>query len=130
MEFFKRLGFYMVGMSIGIVFLAFFLKKKSINTGLYFCYLPNCRTLKDIRSKPMYYANDVSLLLKNKEIDTLDIRNLFTDGEVNFGNSDTKSNPCKTYKVEGVINNKEVIATVRNCRERATIEKLENIAIQ
>lgn len=28
MEFLKRLGFYMIGLAIGIVFLAFFLKKK------------------------------------------------------------------------------------------------------
>jgi len=51
MAFIKRLGWYLVGVSIGLVFLAFILKKKSGEEGIDFCYLPNCRVLKDIRSK-------------------------------------------------------------------------------
>jgi hypothetical protein len=124
MPFIKRLGFYLFGISIGIIFLAFFFKKKTEDTGVYFCYFPNCRTLKDIRSKPMYYSDEVSTQLLNKQIDSTDIVSLLTRGDVNFGNSDTKSVPCKTYLVEGIVNNKEVIATVKNCRKKATIQSI------
>ena len=69
MEFLKRLGFYMIGLAIGIVFLAFFLKKKSEETGTEFCYFPNCRTLKDIRSKPLSYSDEIEAKLKETGFD-------------------------------------------------------------
>lgn len=119
--FIKRLGFFLVGLSIGIVFLAFFLKKKSDQTGVSFCYFPNCRVLKDMRSKPLYYDDAVAEMLKNKEIDTLVINSFFTNGEVNFGDSDTKSTPCKTYFIEQEIAEKLVTLKVKNCSERVTV---------
>ncbi|QLG47071.1 DUF4258 domain-containing protein [Costertonia aggregata] len=122
MAFLKRLGFYLFGLSIGIVFLTMFLKKKSDETGVSFCYLPNCRTLKDIRSKPMSYSPEVSRKLVDKTLDTLDIATILTDGDIDFGNSDTKSVPCKTYKIEGIINKKETIITVRNCPDKALVQ--------
>jgi len=123
--FIKRLGYFMVGLSIGIVFLTFFLKKKSDETGVTFCYFPNCRVLKDLRSKPLYYSDQISEMLKNKEIDTLMIHNFFTEGDVNFGDSDTKSTPCKTYSIENVIADKMLILKVKNCPEKVTITELK-----
>lgn len=127
MAFIKRLGFYLVGVSIGIVFLTFFFKKKTEDTGVYFCYFPNCRTLKDIRSKPIHYSDVISQQLLQKQLDTADIVSLLTNGDVDFGNSNTKSVPCKTYLIEGLLNNKEVIATVENCKEKATLQAIEQI---
>lgn len=114
----------MFGLSIGILFLTFFFKKKTADTGAYFCYFPNCRTLKDIRSKSIKYSDAVSRQMENKTLDTTDIRKLFTDGNVDFGSSDTKSVPCKTYIVEGFIRDKEVVATVRNCKKEAILESI------
>lgn len=119
--FIKRLGYFMVGLSIGIVFLAFFLKKKSDQTGVYFCYLPNCRVLKDLRSKPIYYSDRISEMLQNKELDTLTINHFFKEGEVNFSESDTKSKPCKTYMIEDETASKMTTLKVKNCPERITI---------
>jgi hypothetical protein len=124
MPFIKRLGFYLLGVSIGVIFLAFFFKKKTEDTGVYFCYFPNCRTLKDIRSKPMQYSDAVKVQLQNKELDTTDIVGLLTNGDVDFGRSQTKTAPCKTYIVEGEIKDKEMIATVRNCSEKAILESI------
>ncbi|CAN0599853.1 unnamed protein product, partial [Ectocarpus sp. 12 AP-2014] len=84
----------------------------------------NCRTLKDIRSKPMYYSDDVSTQLLNKQLDSADIVDLLTNGDVDFGLSDTKSTPCKTYIIEGLIKNKEMVATVTNCSKKATLERI------
>ena len=124
MPFIKRLGFYLFGVSIGVLFLAFFLKKKTEDTGVYFCYFPNCRTLKDIRSKPMQYSDAVKEQLKNKELDTTEIVGLLTNGDVDFGRSETKTAPCKTYIVEGVVNDVDMIATVRNCNKKAILESI------
>lgn len=127
MAFIKRLGFYLFGLSIGLVFLAMFLKKKSAETGVYFCYLPNCRTLKDIRSKPFYYSDDVKQQMAYKVIDSSQIKELFTDGDINFGKSDTKSNPCKTYLIEGFLNDEEVLVALKNCKEKAILESISFI---
>lgn len=124
MPFIKRLGFYLFGVSIGILFLAFFFKKKTEDTGVYFCYFPNCRTLKDIRSKPMQYSDVIHKQLQSKALDTTDIVALLTNGDVDFGRSETKSAPCKTYIVEGMVKDMEVIATVRNCNKNALLESI------
>ena len=125
MDFLKRLGYFLVGMSIGIVFLTFFLKKKSEETGLYFCYLPNCRTLKDIRSKSMYYSEEAQQKLQELQLDSTAVTYILTEGDVDFGNSDTKSVPCKTYVIESDYKEQDYIFTVKNCREKATIENVQ-----
>ncbi len=125
MSFLKRLGFFLVGLSIGIVFLSMFFKKKSDETGVSFCYLPNCRTLKDIRSKQLQYSDAVQTLLQDKSLDTTDIHSFLFEGDVDFGKSDTKSSPCKTYFIEGTINEKEAVLKVRNCRSKAVVEAIE-----
>lgn len=122
MDFLKRLGFYLVGLSIGIVFLTIFLRKKSEQTGTEFCYFPNCRTLKDIRSKPVTYSDAISDLLAENKLDTLDIKRILTDGDVDFGRSDTKSVACKTYFVVGKLKEKETTLKVRNCQQRVILE--------
>ena len=125
MAFLKRLGFYLAGFAIGLVFLAFFFKKKSEETGVSFCYFPNCRTLKDIRSKPLSYSDEVRQLLRSKQMDSTEIAHILLEGDVDFGKSDTKSEDCKTYLIEGKVNEKNAFLTVRNCTQEAIIEGIE-----
>ncbi|TLP79658.1 DUF4258 domain-containing protein [Maribacter sp. ACAM166] len=125
MDFLKRLGFYLIGMSIGIVFLTMFLKKKSQEAGVYFCYLPNCRTLKDIRSKSMHYSEEVKLKLVQYQLDSLDVTYILTEGDVDFSNSNTKTVPCKTYIVASKLKEREWKFTVKNCINKATIQQIE-----
>lgn len=125
MAFIKRLGWYLVGLSIGIVFLTFFLKKKSDETGTEFCYFPNCRVLKDLRSKPLSYSDEIKVLFSNKTIDSTTVSYFLNDGDIDFGNSDTKSTPCKTYKIEGLVKEKEAVLTVINCTDKVVIDKID-----
>ncbi|RAJ12674.1 DUF4258 domain-containing protein [Arenibacter echinorum] len=122
MAFIKRLGFFLVGLSIGLVFLTIFLKKKSQETGTEFCYFPNCRTLKDIRSKQISYSDAIGQLIRQKELDSTDINGFLYNGEVDFGKSETKTTPCKTYYIEGMVKDKAAILKVKNCSEKAVIE--------
>ncbi len=119
--FFKRLGFYLFGLSIGIVFLAFFFKKKTDETGVSFCYLPNCRTLKDMRSKPISYSKEISAMLGSGQIDSTDIVSFFTSGDVDFGKSDTRSTPCRTYFINGTLKGAKAVLKVGNCTERVEV---------
>lgn len=116
MAFLRRLGWYLVGLSIGIVFLVFFLKKKSGEQGIDFCYFPNCRVLKDMRSKPLTFGE----ALPEKYRDTTLIKSFLTDGDIDFGKSDTKSEPCKTYIVEQDAQ----ILRVKNCPDKIIVENV------
>ncbi len=72
----------------------------------------------------MSYSDDVSRLFSEKKIDTLDIINILRNGEVDFSNSETKTSPCKTYIIEGSIEDKEAVLKVRNCQEKALLESV------
>lgn len=124
MAFLKRLGFYLIGLSIGIVFLTVFFRKKTESTDTEFCYFPNCRTLKDIRSKEVTYSEAINSLLKDQKMDSTDIYNFLHNGDVDFKNSDTKSKPCKTYLIEAPINDKKAVLRVRNCPEKSILEEV------
>ncbi len=117
MAFLRRLGWYLIGLSIGIVFLVFFLKKKSGEEGVEFCYLPNCRVLKNIRSKELIFSETVQKEILRGSIDSLTIKGYLEDGKVDFGHSDTQSKDCKTYRIIG----EKHILTVKNCDEEATV---------
>lgn len=120
----KRLGFFLIGLSIGIVFLTFFLRKKTEQSGFDFCYLPNCRTLKNIRSKPMSNSGEIERMLANKELDSLDIVSFLNDGDVDFGKSKTETEPCRTYYIEGWVKDKEAVLKVTDCLEDAVLEEI------
>ncbi len=124
MPFLKRLGFFLIGLSIGLIFLVFFLKKKSEETGTSFCYLPNCRVLKELRSKTPTYSADVQALLDSQKIDSTDIQYFLYEGDVDFGASDTKSTPCKIYRIEGMAGDKEAVLTVKNCENEIILEEI------
>lgn len=110
----------MVGLSIGLIFLVFILKKKSGEEGLDFCYLPNCRVLKDMRDKPLVFSES----LPEQYQDTLLIQSFLKDGNVDFGKSDTKSEPCKTYYISHEYNGQKLELKTKNCEDGVTVEKV------
>ncbi len=124
MAFLKRLGFFLIGLSVGLVFLTIFFKNKTAETGVEFCYFPNCRTLKDIRSKPLAYSDDVKELMNGSQLDSVKIAYFLKEGKVDFNKSDTKSSPCKTYIIEVEFDEKPAVMTVLNCLDNALIEKV------
>ncbi|MCK5440844.1 MAG: DUF4258 domain-containing protein [Maribacter sp.] len=124
MAFLKRLGFYLIGLSIGLVFLTIFFKNKSERTGFEFCYFPNCRTLKDIRSKSLSYSKDVEELILNQELDSTKIAYFLREGDVDFKSSDTKSTPCRTYIINAEFDERPAVMTVKNCEQKAQIESV------
>ena len=110
MPFLRRLGFYLGGFAIGLIILAFIWKKKDAPE---FCYGPNCRVLKDIRSKEI--SNEASI-----KIDSLALQSILKKGNVLFSKSDTKSEPCRTYFIE-----KDTLELkIKNCDSTAVIQKV------
>ncbi|WP_340063116.1 DUF4258 domain-containing protein [Ascidiimonas aurantiaca] len=118
MSLLKRIGFYLIGFAIGLVILSFFFKGKDTK----FCYSPNCRVLKELRSKPMELGKGIALK------DTLVIKTLLTNGDVVFSKSDTRAKPCKLYTVEGSHNTKEIEITLKNCDSTVIVTAMKEKA--
>lgn len=116
MAFIKRLGWYLVGLSIGLIFLAVFLKKKSEETGTSFCYFPNCRVLKELRSKPVSLDNYDGITL-----DSTLINAYLTDGDVRFKESNTRAQPCAIYVVRHEYEGKSGRLQLANCSDTVRI---------
>ena len=120
MPFLKRLGYFLVGLSIGLVFLAFFLRKKTDETGTEFCYFPNCRVLKELRSKPMRVDPALELT-----VDTVLIAEILREGSVDFKASDTKATPCTLYRIDYQNGGRKADITLRNCDDHTLLTAYE-----
>lgn len=123
MSLLKRIGFFLIGLSLGLVFLTFFLKKKDAE----FCYLPECRVLKNIRNKPIEFSPEVKQLFDNKTLTKDQLNYMLTTGDVVFSESDTDAKPCKHYKIRGYSNDLHIEFVVDNCHDKAIIQKMDII---
>ena len=121
MNFIQRLGFYLGGATIGSIIVFFIWQKKNTE----FCYLPNCRILKDIRLKKRHYDTPVQELINNKELDTAAITYTYYNGDVDIKRSNTKLKSCKTYVIESTYNDKNYEFLVENCDSIATIKEVK-----
>ncbi|SDS37506.1 hypothetical protein SAMN04515667_2033 [Formosa sp. Hel1_31_208] len=120
MKLIHRIGYYLGGFSIGLVILAFFLGGKKASCS----YSPNARTIKNITIKKRIYSETAQNAMMTYSLDTLAISELIKTGDVNFSESDTRSEGCKTYLIENTWNEKDVELYVKNCDSSATLEDL------
>lgn len=97
MSFIQRLAYYLFGLLIGCMFLFYFFGEKKTE----FCYLPNCRVLKDLRSKPVQYSTDAEFKLKEGWVVEEDIRKSLQYGTVDFDQSNVDFEEGKLYVISG-----------------------------
>jgi hypothetical protein len=121
MNFIQRFAYYLVGLVIGLFFVALIFSGKDTRCN----YFPNARVLNDLRNKPFYYSDKASLILAEKWIDTADIKNSLKFGDVDFDQSNTELKKGKLYVIEGkTIKNQEVVLKVINYADRAVLEDI------
>ena len=115
----KRFLYYFGGFAIGIVLLYFFIGGSGASCE--YSYMPEARTLKNIRLKERAFT-DVSLeTLASHQLDTASISDLLKKGDVLFSESNTKLDSCKIYVIEGEASEKMLKISVENCEKLATI---------
>lgn len=120
MKFIHRLGYYLGGFSIGLIVLAFFLSGKKASCD----YSPNARTIKNISSKKKRYSEDAKFFIFTYRLDTLQVSDLIRNGEVDFSKSKTHLDSCNVYTIESKLNTENVILSVENCKNIATIHSI------
>jgi hypothetical protein len=126
MKFQFRLAYYIFGLFLGGVFVMWFLKAKATDRGVEFCYLPNCRVLKDLRSKSLVIDSLAQHSLDEKWVTIDDIRKSLTYGDVDFEKSNEPYRKGKIYIIEGKTSkNEDITITMINYTERVLLEKIE-----
>ena len=119
MRFRFRLAYYMVGFTMGLFFVAVVFTGKDTRCN----YFPNARVLNNLRSKPFHYSDKASEKLQSKVIDSIDIKNILTKGDVDFDQSNVDYKKGKLYVIEGKTStNQDVILKVINFSDKAVLD--------
>ncbi len=120
MKFIHRLGYYLVGFAIGLVFLGFFLKGKGASCD----YSPNARVKKNIRLKAKIFSEQAQFFLVDNALDTMVVYDILNNGKVDFSNSKTNLDSCNRYSIIGNTTGKLITMEIENCPELAIIHTL------
>ena len=127
MKFIHRFAYYLVGLVIGIFFVAMVFSGKDTRCN----YFPNARVLNDLRNKPFHYSEKASQILAEKWVDRSDIKNSLKFGDVDFDQSNKKKKKGKLYIIEGkTVKNQEIILKVINYDNRAVLDDIIKIDIK
>lgn len=121
MKFKYRLGYYMVGFSMGLFIVAMIWSGKDTRCN----YFPNARVLNNIRTKPFYYSDEAKKILAEPWIDTVDIVNTFKFGDVDFDRSNKEFQRGKIYVIEGkTTKNEPFELEVVNYEQKAILKNI------
>ncbi|MGA0430459.1 MAG: hypothetical protein ACO3M9_00590 [Flavobacteriaceae bacterium] len=118
MKLFYRLGYYLVGFSLGLIILTFVFsgKKTTCNYG------PEARVIGDLAKKKVVIAPLVKELYPN--FDSLAYHQALQKASVDFGASTRGLDSCKTYQLQAYWQEKPILLYVLNCEKTVTLERL------
>ena len=121
MVFRHRFAYYGIGFFMGLFFVVMIFSGKDTRCN----YFPNARVLNDLRNKPFQYSERASLLVSQNWVDTTDIKNTLTYGDVDFDKSETKSVNGRVYIIEGKTkNNQPIVLEVVNYADKAVLKDI------
>ena len=114
-----RLAYYLFGLAMGGFVVVFIFNKRDQS----FCYLPNCRVLKNIRSKGLTISPEARATLKEGWVTQDDVNKTLEFGDVDFSKSNKPSGRGgKLYVIEGKNTKGEpIIVEVANSEDRSLL---------
>jgi len=121
MKFVHRFAYYLIGLIMGCFFVALVFSGKDTRCN----YFPNARVLNNLRTKPFQYSDKAIETLNEKWVDTADVKNTLTYGDVDFDQSNVTLKKGKLYIIEGkTAKNQEIILKVINYENKAVLEEI------
>lgn len=121
MTFRYRFSYYLIGFIMGMFFVAMVFSGKDTRCN----YFPNARVLNDLRNKPFSFSDKAQQILAQKWVDTSDIKNSLTHGDVDFDKSNISFEKGKLYIIEGKTkNNQPIILEVINYTDKAILKDI------
>lgn len=113
-----RFAYYLIGFTMGLFFVTAIFIGKDTRCN----YFPNARVLNDLRNKPFEFSDNAVKILSQKWIDSIDIKNTLTYGDVDFGLSNIQVGKGKRYIIEGkTTKNQDIILEVVNYSDKAVL---------
>lgn len=120
MKLLKRIGFYLIGVSLGSVVVLLIWEGKDVK----FPYGPNARTLRSIQKKQIEYSSTALSTMDQSNIDTTYVQSVLLTGDVDFDKSEQRKKPCAEYFISGSHNERDLDIYVKRCDSIATIETI------
>lgn len=116
-----RFAYYLIGFTMGLFVVSGIFMGKDTRCN----YFPNARVLNDLRNKPFVYSDKAQQILSEKWVDTADIKNTLTYGDVDFDESNIVTSGGKLYTIEGqTAKNQEIILKVVNRSDKAILQDI------
>lgn len=116
-----RFAYYLIGFTMGLFFVTSIFIGKDTRCN----YFPNARVLNDLRNKPFHYSEKAQQILDQHWIDSTDIKNTLTYGDVDFDKSNVPTGSGKLYVIEGkTTKNQEVLLEVVNYTDKAVLTNI------
>jgi len=121
MKFVHRFAYYLIGLVMGCFVVAAIFSGKDTRCN----YFPNARVLNNLRTKPFQYSEKAIQTLNEKWVDTADVKNTLTYGDVDFNKSNVPVKSGKLYIIEGkTVKNQPIILKVVNYENKAVLEEI------
>ncbi len=123
----QRVGYYLVGVAIGIVLLAFFVKGKKGDNSFDFAYLPEARVLKSIGNMPFTLSAKAKQHTVNQNIDSVFLAAFYKTAEIDFSQSNPRKADCaKDYSLKGNAASQEIhmFLTLNPCDSLVQIQEI------
>lgn len=119
-----RFAYYLIGFTFGLFFVTAMFMGKDTRCN----YFPNARVLNDLRNKPFVYSDEASAILSQGWIDSTDIKNSLTYGDVDFDQSNVQVGSGKRYIIEGkTVKNQFVLLEVVNYSDKAVLKDITKV---
>lgn len=116
-----RFAYYLIGFTMGLFFVAAIFIGKDTRCN----YFPNARVLNDLRNKPFHYSEKAKQILAEKWLDSTDIKNTLTYGDVDFDKSNIAEGSGKIYVIEGkTVKNQLITLEVINYSDKAVLKDI------
>ena len=126
MKFSVRLAYYLGGLLLGTVFVVYFLQAKAEARDVSFCYFPNCRVLKDLRSKSLEVTPKADSIFQQKWVNLDDVKKTLDYGDVDFSISNKPFEGGKIYFIEGKnIKGERITVTMVNYEKKVVLTNIK-----
>lgn len=126
MKFSYRLAYYLGGLLLGTVFVVYFLGAKAESRNVSFCYLPNCRVLQDLRSKPLEVSDSAKVILNENWATIEDVKKCMEFGDVDFSKSNKPFKHGKIYFIEGKnLKGEPIIISMINYNDKVILNDIK-----
>jgi hypothetical protein len=116
-----RFAYYLTGFFMGLFVVAIIWSGKDTRCN----YFPNARVLNDLRNKPFHYDIEASRRLSEDWVDSTDVKNTLTHGDVDFDKSNIKTDGGKLYIIYGKNKkNEDITLEVINYEKKAVLRNI------